>query len=914
MKRKKRLFFVLLCFISVVVTRSQDKEYGKLSGKVTDAETGEVIVGVNIMIEGTKLGAATDLDGYYSIIVSGGTYNLLVSALSYTKKKITDVKVENGQDMQMYIVLNSDAIKTYEVVVEAKANTSYEAVMLTKQKNAPTISDGISAEQIKRTVDATTGDAIRRLAGVTLMDNKYVFVRGTTDRYNLATLNGAIVPSTDPDKKSFSFDMLPSNLLDNTVVVKSATPDLRGDFSGGLVQMSTLDFPVNFLFKISAGTTSNATTTGRTFLSQQGGRLDWLGIDDGTRIHDLPGHNDNDLLSFFKSIPNRWGTVRQTAPLSNSFSLALGDGITLGSTQEKDPSEIGFIGAFSYRNSYQHTDFSQFDWTSNRVNEGPKDNFSVLWSGIANISYSYRGLHRISFKNNYTQSGEQEIVNNSAVDNQNGRNNLIYLSTWTQRSIYSGQFSGEHQFPSFLNMKIEWHVSFSNGEQQIPDKQQTNYSQLIDQPADPFVLDLGRRSWTSLHDRNRSYGLDFLIPLSSMKLKTGLLTEKKKTDYDVRSFEFLMDWTRWSPRTDLIGQMPLDSIFALENIGSGMVVPRASSKPSDTYWGNSILSAAYFMADIPFTFYGEKFRWIGGMRIENYSLDLTIPLTTTHTESTLAHHVDYLPSMNLTYHILENANVRIAFSKTLNRPEFRELARSDIYDWIKLVYEYGNPDLKQATILNSDIRFELFPSTTEIYAVSYFRKIISNAIEQVAYFEPSRVLSWRNATSDALCSGWELEIKKNFAFITSYLANFSISGNYSRIFSSVEFHDAAVNFSRPLQGQSPYVINAMATFQEPTVGTTISLSYNKFGERLIAVGSKYGNRYISLYEEPRDLVDLTINQPFVWGLELKASVKNIAGKDRIIHIDKEDAGIFKKVLYEQVHYNPNYSIQLSKSF
>jgi outer membrane receptor protein involved in Fe transport len=250
----------------------------------------------------------------------------------------------------------------------------------------------------------------------------------------------------------------------------------------------------------------------------------------------------------------------------------------------------------------------------------------------------------------------------------------------------------------------------------------------------------------------------------------------------------------------------------------------------------------------------------------------------------------------------------------VNRPEFRELAQSDIYDWIKLVYEYGNPNLKQATIHNYDIRFEYFPSANELFAVSHFRKTIADAIEQVAMYEPSRVMTWRNATSEAVCSGWEFEVRKDFGFITSYLENLSLVGNYSIITSRVEFHDATTNLSRPLQGQSPYVINGNISFREPNLGTTISVLYNSFGERMTAVGSKYGTRFINLYEEPRDLIDLSINQEIIFGTELKLTAKNLTSRDKDIFIDKAGVEESGKVLFERIHQSPTYGLQLSKTF
>lgn len=237
---------ILLLLLIGSLAVAQTKSTGRIVGKILDSETGEEIVGANVFLQGTIKGAASDVDGRFSIQnIEPGTYTLMVSVISYSKKRITNVNVKPGEVIQFDIVLVPEVIQTQEVVVEAKAVLSYEGALLTQRKKAAAISDGISAELIKRAPDATSGDALRRVTGVSIVDNKFVFVRGTPERYSNTMLNGAAVASTEPDKRAFAFDLLPSNLIENSVITKSFTPDLPGDVAGGM-----------YLYRISAGSFS----------------------------------------------------------------------------------------------------------------------------------------------------------------------------------------------------------------------------------------------------------------------------------------------------------------------------------------------------------------------------------------------------------------------------------------------------------------------------------------------------------------------------------------------------------------------------------------------------------------------------------------------------------------------------------
>lgn len=885
---------------------SQSNMSAKITGRVLDAETGEALIGVNVMLEGTRRGAATDIEGEFTIQVEPGTYTVLISAVSYEKKRIPDVVCSLQRPAKLYVVLASEAVRVSEVVVEARRNTSFEAALLTTQKNAAVIRDGISAEQIKRTPDATSGDALRRLTGISLVDNKFVFVRGVTDRYNQTTLNGTAVTSTDADKKSFSFDILPANLLENTVVVKTATPDMRGDFTGGLVQINTLDFSDQEVLKVTYSSAFNSMTTGKTLFGSSGGSTDWLGFDDGTRA--LPANLSGTDLG--RELPNTWGLRNRTAPLNQSFSLSYGNTFHL-SDEGIQSNELGVVAALTYRNSFQRNDRVINDVALGRYSVGTRDDFSVLWGGLVNLSYKFSPAHKVSVKNNYNQSAEDQVGQFVSQDRNTSLENHFTLSSWNQRSMFSTQVNGDHVFPGIGGITIEWRASYSEARRDVPDRKENTYYRPLDDPSVPFSVANSQRSWANLNDRISSFGADLTYPVSAaIKLKVGALAEWKRTDYRIRYFNILPDY--FGGISSSMTTASLEQVYQQANFGPGKFLMEESSKASDSYAGRSDLNATYAMLDVPFVAAGERFRFLGGVRYEFSEQVVSVPrtlLTGGPRDQTRVTNRDVLPSVNLTWHVNPVANVRFAYSHSVNRPEFRELASTGFYDFIKYEMVGGNPDLKRSLASNLDLRFEIFPEAGELVAVSYFHKSLTDAIEEKLVQTATRTRTWFNSP-EAQNQGWEFEVRKSLNFLGEFFKRFSVTGNYTRIQSTVNIYQIVgnststetIDATRPMQGQSPYMLNLSLLYTEVATGTTVNLLYNMYGRRMNAVGFLASD----IYEEPREVVDLSLSQPIIAGVDLKASIRNLNNSKAMLTRDG--------VLYERGITGRTYSLQLSKTF
>lgn len=873
---------------------------GEITGRVIDAANGEAIIGANVLLEGTTVGAATDIDGKFRINnVEPGNYSLIISYISYAKTKINSVKVEAGKTTNIETSLQSEAVSVGEVVVVDKIDRSYENALLNQKKKSSNISDGISSEQIKRSPDATTSDALKRVTGVTIVDNKYIFVRGTSERYSNAQLNNTSITSTEPEKKSFSFDLLPSNLLDNTIILKSFTPDMSGDFAGGSVQINTTDFPDKLKLNLSYSTSYSSNSSLRSFNTYSGGSTDFWGVDDGTRSipSNFPdnlntaGLSRTEINDLAKTFSDSWNPVSKRAPLNNNFSLSFGDGTTLLGQN------FGFITALSFKNSYKTEGVQRNEYEASGEKrfayDGNQSTYSTLWGGIFNLSYKLADLHKFSFKNTFSHSSDDETSRLvGAQYSDAGKDQIQTALRYIEREVYSGQLVGEHAFPVLNNLKFEWRAFTSYSRRDEPDYRRIIYGRDIG-TDDPYAAILGfqpnlkngGRFFSHLTDRTKGIGLDFTLPVSDIKFKYGALYENKKREFDSRLISVITNASGNGFTDFSLLYLPLDQIFAPENFRRNGFSIAEYANGTNNYKAKQEMMAGYLMSEAPFKLFDDSFIFIAGARLENSSqiinsLDLSgqIPI------SNELKNVDVLPSVNLIYKLNEITNIRTSFSQTVNRPELRELAPFAYFDFVTQTSLRGNPDLKRALIQNYDLRYEIYPSLGEFFSASLFYKSIKDAIEKVVVTGSALGSERTFLNSDkAKVYGVELEGRLSLRHLGNLFDNFSINANYTWTKSSVEIKGTETTIARenrPLQGQSPYSINIGLLYTDINSGTSVNLLYNRIGERIIEVATAYEEDVIEI---PRNIVDLVITQQVFSNFELKLAIRDLFHEDQIFN-------------------------------
>jgi TonB-dependent receptor len=732
-----------------------------IKGKILESTTSEPLIGATVKIIGTNLGAVADLDGSYSIDnLKPGTYDLKFSYIGYDDKNIKGIVVKADEITKLDVVLNVDGLTTEVIVIEANTSLSNEQALLTEKKNSDKISDGISEQQMKRAPDAAASDVLKRIIGVNIVDNKFVFVRGTSERYNTTTLNGVFLPSTESDKKSFSFDIFPSNLLENIIISKSYTPDLPGNFSGGLVQLNTKDFPESFTLNFTSSFSGNTNTTGKDILTYPGEQKQLLffnsGFDNGLR--EMPSiipsqmvsrdyFQNNTLKNIGRSFYDNWGMTDRKAPINGGFQLSAGNNYKFGKTNQ-----LGLFGAYTYSSNFSNRDLTRTEFQADGLKEqeykGQNSTYKVQWGAIFNASLRLGENQKISLKNTYILNSEDETQYLEGTHIPQTADRKLYSTHLKIRGVFSTQLFGEHYFEKLMKMKLDWKASYSESAANEPDFKTMIYQRehgTEDQYVAPLSVTgnpnttIGGRLFTNLKDINKSFEISTELPAKisqkiNMKIKTGVFAFGTQRHFNARLFApyFSSDVNIWDKIR--IQKQGIDSIFSQNNIDTNKIVFEEFTTGSDNYYAYENSYAGFLMFDIPI----GKFRIVTGARLESNeqvlkSVDLTNTPITVHLKNN-----DVLPSLNLVYNVSENTNARFSYFQSISKPELREIAPFGFNDFNRNVFVYGNPyDLHRTLVRNFDLRLETYPEAGELMSVSLFYKKFDAPIEVVYLSEGS---------------------------------------------------------------------------------------------------------------------------------------------------------------------------------
>lgn len=918
-----KFYYVLFLSLITHLTFSQNSI---IKGNVIEEKTGKTLPGVNVIIKETKFSTITDLDGNYIIKnIPPGKYEIEFSYFGFQTKIVSEVVTTANETTDVNTSLIEKANVLDEVVItKTKAKAESVKSLLLMQKNNASVSDGVSAETIKKTPDKTTSDVLKRISGASIQDNKFVIIRGLNDRYNTAYINGAPLPSSEPDRKAFSFDIFPSNMLDNLIITKTATPDLPGEFAGGVVQINTKSVSDKNFQSISFGSGYNTITTGKNQVTYKGGKTDFLGFDDGTRslspaIPDnltFVGLNYTQKAEIAKNSTSDWALKNQSFSPNLNFQYTIGHNV----------GKLGMLMAVTYSKSNNYNETSRYDFESQlnapsvKVKDLLDHNYTtqVLAGALANFSYKFNQFNTITFKNIYSLNSDDKVIERFGTPAElNTENPLqIYANTrwFTSNKIYSGQLNGDHFLPD-SKVRFSWVGSWSKVDRSTPNLRRniyTKWNNYLD-PSNPDPLDLlytaqiangntgpdygGGIFYSENHEKIYSFKTDVSKKFNfgdnfSNEVKVGLAVQDRKRDFSARQLGY--------NKLDGLGGLSFDSsllylndsqIFNPNNFG---ILPSGLSgftlydgtKYFDSYNASSSLNSSYVMLDNKI----HKVRFVWGVRVEDYHQKLNT-LITRYDELNLDNkQTDILPSFNFIYGINKNQNLRISYSKTLNRPEFRELAPFAFYDFQTQFVTSGSPDLKIASIKNFDIRYEIFPGKGQLFSISYFTKNFTNPIELIAGVN-NKEITYRNATSGKTF-GIELEFRTLLSSIfneeSTILKNTTLFSNIALINSSVDVSNVVaandIEKSRMMQGQSPYVLNAGLQYLDN--GWSLSINYNKVGSRIAIVGNSEAEP--TLWEKSRAFLDMQFSKSFSKNkYEIKLNLQNLLAQ-KIIYYNNND--------------------------
>ena len=837
--------------LSAAPAAAQDT--GRVAGVVIDQTNAITLPGVPVEAVGTTFIAYTDLDGRYDMELPAGEHRIRISLGGYAEQ-LVDIEIVPGAVTEVQVALTTNVFAEEVAVVaatlEAQSSTASAQMML--RMRAPGVQDNIGGSEMRSNNDSDAADAMSRVTGVSVVDSQSVFVRGLGERYSNTTLNGATLPTTEPDRRVVPLDLFPTGLIDSVQVSKTYTPDKPSQFAGGLVEIIPLKLPAETAYEFSLGGAHNSITTGKSGLGYAGGSP-WNGFGGGTRAlpagfpdrkvirggrftSDELGFLPSDLERLGESFSNVWDPVRQDQPMNQSYSGLFGG-------------RFGKLGVVATLRHSQSSQITNEERTFYKIGAGGVERFNGPYDfdetqfvstlgGVGNLAYQFSPNHRLSIDNFYTHVGTDEtrIFEGFNTDaDADIRNQRLFF---VEEQIRTHHVGGDHLFPNASNSRLDWKIAVSQADRAEPDLREVLYE--FDPAREAFVLadesQSGLRQFNDLVDDSVELSASWSTLMENW---AGLPTQLKfGTSYIDRTREFLSRRLRFVPTSTrgLDLSRPAEELFTPGHIGPNFQL-KEETRPTDQYDAAQETLSAYGMVDVPLA---VRLRLVAGARVENFrqQVDTFDPFAravfgTTDVIRADLDETDVFPAVNLVYSIRNDQNLRVGVSQTVNRPEFRELAPFEFTDVVGGRATVGNPALQQSLIQNVDVRWELFPgSGEEVVAASFFYKNFDNPIERIV--EPTAQLrtSFTNADS-ARNAGFEIEGRKA---IGRYLF---LGANYTRVDSEVTLDAAArqvqTSLVRPLAGTSKNLFNTM--IEVSSAGYSGRLLLNFFDDRISDVGS-----------------------------------------------------------------------------
>jgi len=903
-----KYFYSLLI---VLISSAIYSQSAIINGTVVEEGTGKSIPGVLVKVLNTKLATQTDASGEFIIRnVPVGKQELQFSDFTLETKIISDVDAIKDETTSLTVSMSQKNNTLNEVVIKrTKMKAESVASLLSLQKNSVRVSDGISAETIKRTPDKTASDVLKRISGASVQNNKFVIIRGLNDRYNTTYLNGAPMPSSEPDRKAFSFDIFPANMLDNLVIYKTASPDLSGEFTGGVIEVSTKATPTKNFQTVSIGTGYNSITTGKEQLYSK---------DIKSKLHNSTPNVDEfkalqnnrtegdlaQLVTISKNNETDWNLYNKSFGANTSFQYTIGRNFTF-----EGQKSLGILVSLSnsISNNFNETQRKEFDAPNTLLSDLVDKNYTVqtLSGAIVNVSFNLNANNKFSFKNLYSINSEERILDRSGQLTQED-DPLFTKATariFTENILYTGQLGGEHFF-SGSKIKLNWVGSISNVIRDIPNERRHYYTQtrFANGTQSPLITSLSTNTvgrnlpgsvFTSLNNEflysakfDLSRKVDFFENLVT-EFKIGGFAQIRDRVFEARQFGFTrffgtVGGVNYGSLTfnNQIESQSNATIFNASNMGilgarsSGLVL-YDGSLGNDKYKADSKLNAAYLMVDNSI----DKFRLVWGVRMEDFNQNLFSKSNSNQNIVVNNSQLDFLPSVNLIFSVNKKQNIRLSASKTVNRPEFRELAPFIFFDNDTRQNTSGLTDLKIANINNYDLRYEIFPGKSQLFSFTVFYKDFKNPIELQALANNQN--QYKNANS-AVNKGIEVEYRTLASSIfgtedNKLLSDLTFFTNLSIIRSSVDISNLVSNAAAtPLQGQSPYVLNVGLHYSNSESGWSFTGNLNRVGDRIfIQANQEIGVDVLAVWEKARTFLDFQLSKSlFKNKMELKFNLQN----------------------------------------
>lgn len=891
MLKKGILLGLVLCSLTSIIAQNT----GGIIGVVVDATTGRELIGITIKVTPSGKSDISDVEGRFIINeLQAGAYSVDFSGPNYKSTNIPLVKVIPSE-LTVLTVSLVDSVKTVSgiLITGKRVTQGNTAGLANERKNSSNIVDGIASDLIKRTPDRSSAEVMRRISGVSLQENKFPVIRGLADRYNTALINGVPMPSTLPDKKAFAFDVIPSSFLDNILVVKTGSPEIPGEFAGGVIQINTRDVPDESSQTVTLGFGGLSNTIGKEVLLQSNtGFGNSFGF--GGSYRDLPtgmpaakayaNLNSNDQLAFSKSFTNDWALRNVKSIPTMQFQYANSSRFLFMNK------ETGMLIALSYSNIQKLNNIARNDFDSlnkTKEYEDLQTGNNIILGAMLNFSMKLNKFNKLSIRNIFSNNTTEENNLRTGTSIEGNFNEKSYNLNYLQNLFFGTQIAGEH-FVKSNDLKFKWTVGLQNVKRNSPDNRRLLYTRPADDTTYPYQAGVGPGK--SLTNAGKLYiNNNENVRFAAYSLIKGFYGEKVRTDIRIGGFHqgksrnfdarvlTIVDGS--SSVDENLKKLSYDKIFSPSNFSATGFKYDEIIDGTYIYTGTQQLHSGYAMMDNVF---GHFIRLTGGARFEHFNQEMLTSKGSAILRPTLTTN-SLLPSAALTFLLTSKANLRFAYSSTVARPDFREISPFQYFDFVNFVSVEGNPNLKTTNIQNLDFRIEKFPGDGQSISLGAFYKKFTNPIEQTIKRVINggyRSVSFANAP-EATLMGAELEFRYKLNKLSNQLKNFIIFGNAALIKSEVTVNGR----TRAMQGQSPYILNGGVLYTSKKNKFSLSMNYNLVGPRIFSVGS---NEYPDFYEIQRHVIDFQIGKGFGKRAEIKLNIGDVLAQSFKVYQNKDN--------------------------
>lgn len=920
---------------------------GRVTGRVVDFENGDPLIGASISVEGLDWVSLSDSTGHYVLQgLEPGTYTLLVSYVGYEAGRIQNLRITATNatvfDVKLQVRSASSGVVVTGIRRRRVLNSSDEQ-LVTELYNSQTVVSGISNEQIARTLDRDAGEVVKRVAGVNISEDNYVIVRGLNKRYNLTFLNDAMAPATDADSRAFSYDVINSNAIDRIMVYKSPSADLPGEFSGGLVKIFTKKSQLTRQFDVQFSAQYRPQSSFENVLNYAGSKTDFLGFDDGKRAipagipraasfnHLSPADN----ARYSREFKNVYLLDRDyKAGPDLRFNVNYYDAWKIGGQYLRNLTSVSYTNTHEQRVSEQNSLYKHHDGQLTQGIHAAR--LSVIQSNEIKLMDGLNLELRHFFNTNNQRIAVEDYRQLDDYPEYEFRHQNLY---YVQNQLYTGQVAANYAFGKNKANNLKANLSYSTIHKQEPDNRDYTLRRNVQAGNDPvkggedennpWVLGTElisyytlSRVFNDIKEKTYQGNLDLVYRLTERwGLKAGVYHETRIRDFSSRTFILVNGVNLYDPNLAIIG-----SRFSSDNgpiPGGGIQIREQylqhyfnqelfredgtgyrwleKTNPNNQYYADNVLNAGYLSTD--FNFLQNRLNVFGGLRVEDnsfrilgsheyglaaYPLEVKVPVTS------------WLPSVNISYRPDSAWIIRAGYGKTLNRPEFRETAPMQYTNYLEQETYVGNPLLQPVDIHNWEARLEWFPNSTlrnEMVNIGFFYKVLDKPIERfrMIFSEGFDQFFYVN-TGRATVYGMEAEFRKGFGFLPGrFFRNLSTVLNGSWFKSNVDVPGMPDRIgyagarSRPMQGQSPYLLNAALNYEDAGLGTRISLSYNRAGDYIYAVGANKGERAdADIMMHGRDQLDITWRQRINKTFSVNAGVQNVLNAPFLLYQDAKN--------------------------